>query len=74
MRQMNPEEQLLFDAQLVLHPDLAEQTQWQQRTYDLVRQYGRQQLRAELEQVHQALFTQSKYQHFRQKILRLFSK
>lgn len=74
LQQMNPEERLLFEAQMVLHPDLAEQTQWQQHTYHLVRQYGRQQLRAELEQVHQTLFTHSKYERFQQKVLRLFSK
>nr|WKN38128.1 hypothetical protein K4G66_05365 [Tunicatimonas sp. TK19036] len=74
LQQMNSEERLLFEAQMVLHPDLAENTQWQQHTYHLVHQYGRQQLRAELEEVYQTLFTQPRHQNFRQKILRLFSK
>ena len=74
LQQMNSEERLLFEAQMVLHPDLAENTQWQQHTYHLVQQYGRQQLRAELGEVHQTLFTHSKYRRFRQKIFRLFSR
>lgn len=73
-RQMGAEEQLLFEAQLVLHPELAERVQWQRRTYVLVRKYGRQQLRAELEQVHRRLFTRPEHRSFRQKILRLFSR
>ena len=70
---MDAEERLLFEAQLLLHPGLAEQVQWQKQTYALVRQYGRQQLRAELEKVHHTLFTRPEHQSFRQKILRLFT-
>lgn len=65
-------EKILFEAQLLLQPDLQESVHWQQKTYDLVQKYGRQQLRKEIEQVQQRLFTAPEHASFKQKILRLF--
>ncbi len=69
-----PEEALLTQARLLLSPELRENLHWQQHAYAVIQQYGRQQLKAELEAVHQKLFTQPEHTSFRQKILRLFSK
>jgi hypothetical protein len=68
----DPEEKLLIDAQLLLHKDLREKIQWQQQTYKLVRDYGRKQLRAEIDAVHHMLFTEKKFESFRQKISSIF--
>jgi hypothetical protein len=68
------EDRLLFEARMILQPDLRHSLGWQQKTYQLVQQYGRQQLRKEMEQIHHELFITVKHKSFRQKILRLFRK
>ncbi|MDB5134575.1 MAG: hypothetical protein JWP37_1178 [Mucilaginibacter sp.] len=65
---------LVFEARLLLEPELQDKMIWQQKTYNIVRQYGRNQLKQEIENVHQKLFTEEHHQSFRQKIIRLFSK
>ena len=65
---------LLFEARVLLDDNLADKVQWQQRTYNMVRQYGRQQLKMEIEEVHQQLFERPRHQGFAQKIRALFNK
>ena len=68
-------ERMLFEARLILQPDLKQSMYWQQKTYRLVQLYGRQQLKEEIEQIHQALFSPATaHQSFRQKILSLFNR
>jgi hypothetical protein len=64
---------LLFEARLILEPALREKMLWQQKTYDIIRQYSRRKLKAEVEAVHQQLFNEPEHSSFRQKILALFS-
>ena len=73
-QQMRPEEALLLEAQLVLEPELRDALGWQRRTHVLVRAYGRQQLRREIQLAQQKVFHQPKYHLFQQAIHRLFSK
>ncbi len=73
-QQLNPEEALLFEARLVLEPELQETFRWQQRTHDLVRAYGRQQLRREIQSAQQKVFQQPEHRRFQQTIRRLFTK
>jgi hypothetical protein len=47
---------------------------WQQKTYQIIRQYSRGQLKQEIEAVHQKLFTEPEHLNFRQRIKKLFSK
>ncbi|ETZ21411.1 hypothetical protein [Pedobacter sp. V48] len=68
------EDILLFEANLLLQPNLKESVFWQQKTYNLVHKYGRLQLRNEIEQVHEKLFTAPEHRSFRQKIMQLFGK
>ncbi|HWZ04682.1 MAG TPA: hypothetical protein VNX40_13790 [Mucilaginibacter sp.] len=71
----NPtEDALLFDALLILNPELPGQIMWQKKTHAIVQQYGRRKIRAEIEAVHQQLFSTTEHQSFRQRILSLFSK
>lgn len=72
--QATPGDALLFEARLIIEPELNEQMQHQQQAYRLISQYGRQQLKAQLEEVHQQLFTLSRYARFRQQVLTLFRK
>ena len=64
----------LFEARLLLQPALQENLRWQQKTYAIIRQYSRRQLKAEIELVHQHLFTEPEHIPFRRKIMALFSR
>lgn len=64
----------LHEARMILQPGLRESVFWQEKTYHLVQQYGRQQLREEIEQVHEKLFTAPEHHSFRQRIMKLFAK
>lgn len=66
-------DQRLFEARLLLQPALHQQLLWQQKTYAIIRQYSRRQLKAEIESVHQDLFTGVEHTTFRRKIMALFS-
>jgi hypothetical protein len=74
LRLDEPGDSLVFEARLLLEPELRDKAFWQQKTYGLIRQYGRGQLKQEIEHVHQQLFTEPQHAGFRQKIGRLFSK
>jgi len=63
---------LLFEAQLLLDPALHDKVLWQKRTYAIINNYGRAQLKNEIEAVHQKLFTAAEHLSFSQKIRRLF--
>jgi hypothetical protein len=74
MRSAEPGDALVFEARLSLEPELRDKALWQQKTYNIVRRYGREQLRGEIEAVHRQLFNDGAHKGFRQKIMRLFSK
>lgn len=69
-----PNEALLFDVQLLIDEELEANVKSQQKSYEIIRQYGRVQLKKELEAVQQKLFTDPKYTSFKQKIVQLFKK
>ena len=69
----DPGDSLVFEARLLLDAELKEKLAWQEKTYNVVRIYGRDQLKKEIENVHQKLFTQPEYTSFSQKIRRLFT-
>ena len=68
----NTGDALLFEAQLILDPALHDKVLWQKKTYAIINNYGRAQLKNEIEAVHQKLFTAAEHISFRQKIRRLF--
>ncbi|MFB9843156.1 hypothetical protein [Mucilaginibacter ginsenosidivorans] len=65
---------LVFEAKMLIDAELTEKVLWQQKTYQMVKLYGRDQLRQEIESAHQKLFKDEQHQSFRQKIMRLFIK
>ncbi|HVS93457.1 MAG TPA: hypothetical protein VHE59_15565 [Mucilaginibacter sp.] len=67
-------DRLVFEARLLLEPELRDKMHCQQNTYALVKKYGREELKKEIEAVHQQLFTEQKHISFRQNILGIFSK
>lgn len=74
LQEQSPEDSLLFEARMLLNADLEEKVKRQQKTYQVVQAYGRKQLRAEIEAVHQKLFTEPRHRGFRHKVLSLFTK
>jgi hypothetical protein len=72
LQKQQPGESLLFEAKMILDDDLHQKVQFQQKSYTLIKQYGRKNLKAEIEAVHQQLFTEPKHQTFRQKIAQIF--
>lgn len=71
-KSMSNQDALVFEARLILEPDLAEKTRWQDKTHTLIKRYGRQHLKYEIELVHKHLFTQKAHRSFSQKIKALF--
>ena len=64
---------LVFEARMMLDPELSDKMVWQQKTYGIIQSYGRKQLKKEIEAVHQKLFAQPQHSSFSQKIRRLFT-
>jgi len=69
-----PGEALLFEAKLIISPELKDKVMWQKQTLNLVQQYGRNNLRAQIQAVHRQLFTQQQHQSFAQKVMGLFKR
>lgn len=69
-----PECRLVFDARMLLQPELQEKVIEQKQIYDLVKKYSRKQLKTEIEAVHDKLFTAPEHKTFRQRIFNLFIK
>jgi len=71
---MAPGDKLLFEAKILLSGDLREDVQHQQNTYSIIRQYGRQSIKAEIKAVQQILTSAPQHQSFMQRIVNLFKK
>jgi hypothetical protein len=67
-----PAEKLLFEARLVLNPEIRTEIHFQKRVYSLIKQYHRQKLKEELELMHQRIFKDPSKRGFRMKIYSLF--
>ncbi|WP_426325177.1 hypothetical protein [Pedobacter sp. R-06] len=67
-------ESFLFEAKMILQPELKQQVYWQNKTYQMVRDYGRKQLKNEIDNIHETLFNTDEHHSFRQKVMRFFSK
>jgi hypothetical protein len=71
---MAPGDALLFQAKMLLSSDLSDDVCHQQNTYSIIRQYGRQSIRAEIVAVQQTLTTAPQHRGFMQRFKNLFSK
>lgn len=66
------EHRALFEARLLLDPAFQEAARWQRKTYGIIRDHGRRQLRDELDRVHRELFTAPEHRSFREQVLDFF--
>ena len=71
---ISPAEALLFEAKIILSSELREDVLHQQSTHSIIRQYGRQSIKAEIKAVQQTLVTAPQHQRFMQRIVNLFKK
>ena len=71
---MAPGDALLFEAKMLLNSDLREDVHLQQCTYSIIRQYGRQSIRAEITAVQQTLTTAPQHRGFMQRVKTVFSR
>jgi NAD(P)H-dependent FMN reductase len=74
LQQLPPGDKLVFDARLMLCPQLQETVEWQRKVHYIVKLRGRQQLKAQIQAAEQMVFSQPEYNGFRQKVLRWFGK
>jgi hypothetical protein len=58
---MPPAERAVFTAKLVLDKDLAAEVHDQTKTYNIIREYGREELRAEIELIHHELIRKKSF-------------
>ncbi|MDP9081884.1 MAG: hypothetical protein M3O71_31100 [Bacteroidota bacterium] len=69
-----PGDALVFEAKLILDDELRDKLQWQQCAYNMVKLYGRNQLKQEIEAIHQSLFSEARHRSFSEKIRQIFKK
>lgn len=72
LRTGNAGDNLVFEARMLIDETLPREVSLQKDAYAIINQYGRRKLKDEIETAHQQLFTQTKHQRFRQKIMALF--
>ncbi len=69
---METGDRLVLEARLLTDPSLQSRVLAQQKIYQIIRHYGKEKLRAELELIHQHLFSDPKKITFRERILKIF--
>jgi len=73
LKVMDPEEAVLYEAKLILNPEMKSELYWHRKTHEAVRTYARAQLRREINAVHDKLFFQPEHSTFRKKVMSFFS-
>ncbi|MFC6098947.1 hypothetical protein [Olivibacter domesticus] len=72
--QLLPEEKLLLDARIIIDEELKDELYCQEKTYQIIRAYGRENLRAQLTRVEHELFVNPVHKKFIDKIKDFFKK
>ncbi len=69
-----PGDALLFEANMLLNNDLVNDTEHQQNTYAVIRQYSRKKMKEEIVAVQKILATTPQHRGFMHRIVNLFKK
>ena len=64
---------LLFEANMLIDSELIGDVQSQENTYDVIKQYGRQEIKAEIIAARKIFVEAPKYRSFMQRITKLFT-
>lgn len=70
---LKPEDSLVFRARLLVSPLFRKNFLAQQKTYSLIRLYGRRKLKSEIESIQEKFFNDPDNTFYRQKIEQLFT-
>ena len=73
LKELSPEENLLFEAQMLTNPLLRLHVSLQKEIYLLLSHYHRKKLKEEVEEVHQKIFNDPAKKDFQLSIYRLFN-
>jgi hypothetical protein len=69
---MPPADRLVFKARLIINPLLRLNVAFQQKTYTLIKAYGRKKRKADFDLLHTKLFNDPEKAVFQQEVLQLF--
>jgi hypothetical protein len=69
----DPGDRLVTEAKLLLNGEFKDNLFWQKQTYALVQDYGRQQLKAEIQKAETKLFQEKRFTRFRKQIFQIFN-
>lgn len=72
LKQGDNQERVITEAKVLLSSELKEKVDWQLKSYDLIRQYGREMLLQEIKAVEDSVFNNSKYSSFQSRIRSIF--
>lgn len=67
-----PGDRLVTEVRLQLNESIQTKAHFQAEAYSLIHHYGREQLRAEIKQVENQLFTHRKFRSFQERIKSIF--
>ncbi|HEX6224594.1 MAG TPA: hypothetical protein VFZ52_09300 [Chryseolinea sp.] len=65
---------LLFEARLLVDPQLRIRVEYQEKLYAIVKESGRRALKSEIARIHYQLFNDPGKRHFQSQIFELFNK
>jgi len=66
------QDRLVTEGKILSNPALEVKAQWQMKSYDLIREYGRKKLLQEIKDVENSLFKSSRYKSFQIRIRSIF--
>ena len=69
---LSPLNRLMFEARLILNPDLRSDLHYQEKTYRVVKMYHRKQLKVEFEEMYQRICSNPDNVTFQQNIHQIF--
>jgi hypothetical protein len=69
---LSTSDRLLFEANLIIDPQLRQHVKSQKKVYTVICQSGRRELKREVEQIHQRLFSDPEKTNFQGQIYKLF--
>lgn len=67
-------DRLCLEARQLIDPAFADRIAWQEKTYQVIQEYGRRQVQAEIKALDNKLFNHSTYQGFQARILSIFKR
>lgn len=72
LRRGDIKDRLVTEAKIISSPEIREKAEWQMKSYDLIRQYGREKFLQEVKAVEYGLFHSPKHKSFQNRIKSIF--